>query len=100
MKYLIFAVTLALTACSRPHQATLMEFCTALQRQSEADVKCYNHGDTCKFTDEMKKRHADGFEIYKSKCVDKDGRGIAPSAPVEPDTTPLPASNPNLVYHL
>lgn len=95
MRPILLLAALALSACSRPHVATLLDFCTALQRQSEADVKKYHEGT---MTEEDRARHDAGFELYKSKCIGPDGKGIAPSAPTTDG--PLPGSDPNLTYHM
>jgi hypothetical protein len=79
MKKIIFLAALVLTACSKPHVLTLMEHCTALQRQSEADEKRYT-ADPSSFTAADKARYDAGFQDYFANCRDSSGHGIAPSA--------------------
>jgi len=63
---------------SPQHAQTLMEFCTVLQRQSEADEAQYNK-DPGSWTSADQQRHDAGFKQYVEKCV-VNGKGIAPSA--------------------
>ena len=79
MKRIFFFLVIALAACSKPHVATLMEYCTNLQRQSEADERRYN-ADPSSFTAADKARHDEGFQNYFAHCRGSDGMGIAPSA--------------------
>ena len=80
MKYPILIAALFLAACSKPHVPTLMEHCTSLERQSEADQKrAVANPDSWTRADQD--RFDAGFKDYFDHCRDSSGHGIAPSAP-------------------